>query len=80
MEPCVRPILSRSEQSKNLTEHDMKARFCTLLILVTSAVLWNGCVAVPPLINVQHRQDNSNLEKKLDSIERRLDTIEKKMQ
>jgi hypothetical protein len=50
----------------------------SFLVLLTGVVL-QGCVAIPPLIQVQHRDSGSNnLSSRLDSIERRLDQLEQK--
>ena len=50
------------------------------LILAVGAVVLQGCVAIPPLIQVQHRDSGNNLSSgRLDAIERRLERIEQKM-
>ena len=51
-----------------------------LLCLGALAVLLEGCVAFPPLIQVQHKEDpaqNQEILKRLDAIDHRLDAIEK---
>lgn len=46
-------------------------------LAVVSLVALQGCVAIPPLIQVQHhKDDNSDLARRLDSIERRLERLE----
>lgn len=44
--------------------------------LGAAAFLAQGCVAVPPLIQVQHKEPNSDILRRLDSIDRRLDRLE----
>ncbi len=49
--------------------------------LLAAGLSFSGCVAIPPLIQVQHRESsNVDLAKKLDAIERRLDRIEDKVE
>jgi hypothetical protein len=59
----------------------MNARLVRFLPLLAVAMLFQGCVAIPPLVNVQSR-DNSqafaDLQRRLDSIDRRLDQLEHK--
>ncbi|MBM3837529.1 MAG: hypothetical protein FJ398_06135 [Verrucomicrobia bacterium] len=55
-----------------------KAAFYLLLGFI-SIVAFSGCVAVPPLINVQHREHSSDTQKRLDDIDRRLQRIEQKL-
>jgi len=47
------------------------------VLLLAPSVL-TGCVAIPPLINVQHKE-SPDLGKKLDAIEKRLQTLEQKL-
>jgi hypothetical protein len=54
----------------------MKTRYATLFALGAAAILLQGCVAVPPLIQVQHKENNSEVLRRLDSIDRRLDRLE----
>ena len=57
----------------------MNKMLFTLLLALGSAVL-HGCVAIPPLIQVQHRDSGNNLSSsRLDAIERRLEKIEQKL-
>lgn len=44
------------------------------------AFLAQGCVAVPPLIQVQHKDDNSEVLRRLDALDRRLDRLEQDAQ
>lgn len=55
----------------------MKSRIGFVLLIALCGIILNGCVAIPPLINVQHREDDKNNDRRLDSIERRLDQLEK---
>jgi starvation-inducible outer membrane lipoprotein len=57
----------------------MKKLIPTLLIAIVAAVVLTGCVAIPPLINVQHKGEDSLTVKKLDAIEKRLDRLEEKL-
>jgi hypothetical protein len=50
------------------------------LLLVFGAIVLQGCVAIPPLIQVQHRDSGNNLsDSRLDAIEKRLERIEQKI-
>ena len=51
---------------------------CALLILTLCFAL-TGCVSVPPLINVQHREAGPDTYKKLDDIDRRLQRLEQRL-
>ena len=50
-------------------------------LLVVGASVLQGCIAIPPLIQVQHRDNgSSNLnDSRLDAIEKRLERIEQKL-
>ena len=50
-------------------------------LLVVGAAVLQGCIAIPPLIQVQHRDNgSSNLnDSRLDAIEKRLERIEQKL-
>jgi len=48
------------------------------LLLTASAIVLQGCVAVPPLIQVQHKENNDEIVRRLDSIDRRLDRLEER--
>ena len=51
-----------------------KAIFLGTFSLAT--FVFQGCVAIPPLIQVQHKDNNTELRSRLDSIDRRLDRLE----
>jgi starvation-inducible outer membrane lipoprotein len=58
----------------------MKNRAILLLWLASATVLLQGCIAFPPLIQVEHKDSaNSNQEilKRLDAIDRRLGKLER---
>ena len=57
----------------------MKSKWLLLPILLLAALL-QGCVAFPPLIQVEHKDSPKDEEilKRLDAIDRRLDALEKK--
>ncbi len=57
----------------------MKAKLIamgTVLLLIALT----GCVSLPPLVNVEHKEDSNNeaLAKRLDSIDQRLSQLEQK--
>lgn len=47
-----------------------------MVALLGGAWVFQGCVAIPPLIQVQHKDNNDDIKRRLDSIDRRLDRIE----
>ncbi len=58
----------------------MKTKLFTLAFASLAIVLLQGCVAFPPLIQVEHKDNpNNNQEvmKRLDAIDARLNQIEK---
>ncbi len=59
----------------------MKLRKMLLLVGGFSAVLLQGCVAFPPLIQVEHKDtpnnNNQEIVKRLDAIDNRLNQLEK---
>jgi starvation-inducible outer membrane lipoprotein len=58
----------------------MKSRALLFWCLASATVLLQGCIAFPPLIQVEHKDSaNSNQEilKRLDAIDRRLGKLEK---
>lgn len=57
----------------------MKKFMARAFLVLTSCVVFNGCVAVPPLINVQHREAGPETHKKLDEIDRRLQRMEERL-
>lgn len=58
----------------------MKKHLLTLVILPALALLLQGCIAFPPLIQVEHKDSPSDQEvlRRLDSIDARLAAIEQK--
>ncbi len=61
----------------------MKKIFASYLIILGILVLMPGCVSIPPLIQVEHKEtvspstSNDDIKRRLDSIDRRLDKMEK---
>lgn len=60
----------------------MKSIYPKILLLVLGTVILPGCIAFPPLIQVEHKHDapaNSQDEviKRLDAIDQRLNELEK---
>jgi hypothetical protein len=53
--------------------------FWCLSLLLAATSLFSGCVAIPPLINVEHKNADSDVSRKLDSIEQRLESLERKL-
>ncbi|HSU54327.1 MAG TPA: hypothetical protein VLT36_09730 [Candidatus Dormibacteraeota bacterium] len=51
-----------------------------LLSLALLALVCQGCIAFPPLIQVEHKENGDNKEvlHRLDAIDRRLDALEQK--
>ena len=56
----------------------MKKDAIKWLMLTLGAVILQGCVSIPPLIQVQHRESNADIARRLDSIDRRLNRLEEK--
>jgi hypothetical protein len=58
----------------------MKTKLSLLLLLVLGSAVLTGCVAFPPLIQVEHKHEDQNQElmRRLDAIDHRLDQLEKK--
>jgi starvation-inducible outer membrane lipoprotein len=50
------------------------------LLAISGLMLLQGCIAFPPLIQVEHKDNpaNQDLMRRLDAIEHRLDAIEQK--
>lgn len=62
------------------TIHGMKARVGILVVLVC---LFSGCVAIPPLINVQHSEPKDTtdaLKMRVEQLERRVSELETKQE
>ncbi|MBI4661425.1 MAG: hypothetical protein HY735_21595 [Verrucomicrobia bacterium] len=57
----------------------MKRKVSLFFLGLAGCILLNGCVAIPPLINVQHREVPSETGKKLDDIDHRLKRLEDKL-
>ncbi len=59
----------------------MKTKIIPVLLLAVVAIVLQGCIAFPPLVQVEHKESANNndaIMRKLDSIERRLDNLEKR--
>jgi hypothetical protein len=54
----------------------MKSKRARWAGIALSVVLLQGCVAIPPLIQVENKSDNEEIKRRLDSIDRRLDRLE----
>jgi len=64
------------------SEHEQSEPMKPKIVLAAlglAAVLLPGCVAFPPLIQVEHKEtvSNQDIVKRLDAIDSRLDKIEK---
>lgn len=57
----------------------MKKVILTALLAIIGATFLSGCVSIPPLINVQHKNSDSEIERKLNGINSRLDRMEEKL-
>ena len=59
----------------------MKTKRTLWLLLPLGALLMQGCIAFPPLIQVEHKENpvNQPVVQRLDSIEKRLDALEQKV-
>lgn len=66
-------------RQRQLNSHngEVKAR---LGILIGVVCLFSGCVAIPPLVTVQHRggTDDSSLKTRVEALERRVNELEDK--
>ncbi len=60
----------------------MKPRIYHALFLAFTALSLQGCISVPPLIQVEHKDEpadtNREVLRRLDNIDRRLDQLENK--
>jgi starvation-inducible outer membrane lipoprotein len=58
----------------------MNTRRTYILLLAMAGFLLQGCIAFPPLIQVEHKDNPANQElmHRLDAIEHRLDSLEQK--
>ncbi len=57
----------------------MKETIIKMLPVFALAILLQGCVAVPPVIQVQDKDDKSDIMRRLDEIDKRLDRLESKL-
>ena len=59
----------------------MKTKLPLLLLVSLAAFLLQGCIAFPPLIQVEHKDapPNQDLMHRLDAIEHRLDALDQKL-
>ena len=48
------------------------------VLVIAATTLLNGCISIPPLIQVEHKE-NADPNRRLDDIEKRLERIEKKL-
>lgn len=60
----------------------MKTPFRKYLWPLLLAALCPGCISIPPLVQVEHKDspNTSDISRRLDNIDRRLDQMEKKME
>ena len=58
----------------------MKKTFLSILLALVGGTVLSGCIAIPPLINVQHKDADPQNQKKLDAIEKRLERLEEKLE
>ena len=76
-------VLSGGHSGKVQTsEHKtMKTKLIILGALPLAMILLQGCIAFPPLIQVEHKDGPADAEilKRLDSIDHRLDRLEEKV-
>ncbi len=56
----------------------MKTQTIRLLLLFLAVICLQGCVAFPPLIQVEHKDGNQEVLRRLDAIDHRLDALEQK--
>ena len=57
----------------------MKKMILSLAVAVVALSFLSGCVAIPPLIQVQHKEGDAT-SRKLDAIEKRLERLEQKLE
>lgn len=60
----------------------MKKTIIKVLPVFAFAILLQGCIAIPPLIQVESKGNNNNAEvlRRLDQIDKRLDRLETKVE
>jgi len=58
----------------------MKIKLSTLALAFLMTLLLQGCIAFPPLVQVEHKDSANNEEiiRRLDAIDRRLSKLEQK--
>jgi hypothetical protein len=58
----------------------MKRKLIAFGFISLAACLLQGCVSLPPLVRVEHKDNGNNeaMAKRLDSIDHRLDQLEQK--
>ena len=58
----------------------MNKKRAGILVFSLGALLWQGCIAFPPLIQVEHKDSpaNQDLMHRLDAIDHRLEALEQK--
>ncbi len=58
----------------------MKTKAITLGIAVVFAALVQGCISLPPVVQIEHKDNPNNQEiaRRLDRIDQRLDQLEQK--
>jgi len=65
----------------------MKKSILNFALLGSGILLLSGCVSIPPLIQVEHKdapppqnvQASQDLQRRLDAIDKRLDRLEEKL-
>jgi starvation-inducible outer membrane lipoprotein len=57
----------------------MSKRQFKLVLLALGAAILQGCVAIPPLVQVEHKESNTEIRQRLQSIEQRLNRLEEKL-
>jgi starvation-inducible outer membrane lipoprotein len=57
----------------------MSKRLFKFVLLAVAVAALQGCVAIPPLVQVEHKESSTDLKRRLDSIEQRLNRIEEKL-
>ena len=64
----------------NILCHFMKTKVTTFAFACLSALLLQGCIAFPPLVQVEHKDSANNQEiiRRLDAIDHRLSRLEQK--
>lgn len=56
----------------------MKTKALKWVLVIAATVVLNGCISIPPLIQVEHKE-GADPNRRLDDIEKRLERIEKKL-